>query len=481
MIPKTISIYIFFLLCFTTVINAGVLPPDSVPAPAATLADFTFAANASRPAVVHIKTYSRYTQEQMNLGPLEDFFREFYGDQYNSKPKEQQPKEEPELSGAGSGVIISANGLIITNNHITENAERIEVVLNDKRSFNAKIIGKDPTTDVALIKIETTGLQTIEYGDSDALKVGEWVLAVGNPFNLTSTVTAGIISAKGRNINILGTNNNMAIESFIQTDAAVNPGNSGGALVNLQGQLIGINTAIASPTGAFTGYSFAVPVNIVKKVISDLQKYGQVQRGLLGVMIRDLDAELAKEKKIENLAGVYVEDVNVGSSAEEAGLKKGDVILAINGIVVNSPSELQEIVALKRPGDVVKILYRRNNKEKEINATLKNKEGKTSMIHFDPEAVENRIGANLYEATIAELKRLRIAGGAKVVEIQPGRFMDAGVKEGFIITHVGKQKIKDVKDARALLESIKNKDIRLEGVYPNGEKAIYDVTGLSGN
>lgn len=465
---------IFSIAIYISVFNysaAALFPPDSVAPP--TLADFTYAAKIARPSVVHIKTYS--SKQAQGNSQLEDFFKEFYGDQYNGQQPTQPQSDEPELQASGSGVIIDANGIIITNNHIVEGAERIDVVLNDKRAYHATIVGTDETTDIAIIKINETGLNPMTYGNSEITQIGDWVLAVGNPFNLTSTVTAGIISAKGRNINILGGGNNMAIESFIQTDAAVNPGNSGGALVNLQGKLIGINTAIASPTGAFAGYSFAVPVNLVRKVVIDLMEFGQVQRGLLGVMIRDLNAELGKEKEIENLRGVYVEDVNENSAAEVSGLKVGDIITSVNGIEVNNPAQLQEVVALYRPGDKITIKYRRNGKEKETEATLRNKAGSIEVVRFDPNSIENRIGAILKDVESGELKKLKIAGGAQVTGLKAGKLREAGVKDGFIITHIDKQKVASVKEALTKLEKTQEAGVLLEGIYPSGEKAFYAV------
>lgn len=456
---------------------ALMLPPDSVTdVPPVTL-NFTQAAQMTTPSVVHIKTYSRYVPSSGNS--LEDFFRQFYGDQMPGRtPQEPQEEteKEPQLNASGSGVIASSDGYIITNNHIAENADKIEVILNDKRSFTAVLIGNDPTTDIALLKIDAEDLSAIQYGNSDNTQIGDWVLAVGNPFNLTSTVTAGIVSAKGRNINILGgTNNNMAIESFIQTDAAVNPGNSGGALVDLQGKLIGINTAIASPTGAFAGYSFAVPVNLVKKVVGDLKTYREVQRGFLGVIIRDLNAELAREKGIESLKGVYVEEVNAKSAAEVAGLQKGDIVTSINGLPVNTPAELQETVALQRPGDKVTLKYRRHGKEKETTAVLKNKSGTTEMIAFNPNALESKIGATLKEADPKELEKLKLSGGVKVTDLRPGRFKEAGIPEGFIITHIDKKKVNSVKEARAVLQNIQHEGVLIEGLGPDGKKAFFAI------
>jgi len=288
------------------------------------------------------------------------------------------PRGNPGLS-SGSGVIISPDGFIVTNNHVVDNASEIEVILYDNRSYEAEIIGTDPSTDLALIKVDERNLDFIKYGNSDDVKIGQWVLAVGNPFNLTSTVTAGIVSAKARNIGILRVENSLQIESFIQTDAAVNPGNSGGALVNLYGQLIGVNTAIATQTGSYSGYSFAIPVTLVKKVMDDLLEFGKVQRGLLGIRIADVNARLAEIEDLSVVKGVYVSQVNSNSAAEQAGIEPGDVIIKIDEVSVNNVAELQEIVARNRPGDKVTVHFIRNGKEKQTGAVLRNVDGNTTL------------------------------------------------------------------------------------------------------
>jgi serine protease Do len=329
--------------------------------------DFTEAARIVTPTVVHINTFAEKAQPNL----LEELFR-------GHMEREQRPREEGQgqenltLAGSGSGVIITSDGFIVTSYHIIENAERIEVTLNDKRFYVAEVAGIDPVTDLALLKIKEKNLPFVEFGNVDDLQVGEWIAAVGNPFNLTSTVTAGIVSAKGRQINILEGENGRAIESFIQTDAALNPGNSGGALVNMRGLLIGVNAAIASPTGVFAGYSFAVPVNIVEKVVKDIREFGEVRRGLLGVNIRDINPQLAEEAKLDDLSGAYVESVVAGTPAEKLGLQKGDVIIEFEGREINTAGELQEMVSLKRPGEEISITYRRNGKEVETETKLMN-------------------------------------------------------------------------------------------------------------
>lgn len=317
--------------------------------------DFTQAAERSVEAVVHVKT--KYYRQQQYVDP---FYQFFFG-----RPQQSQ---QPSAMASGSGVILSNDGYIVTNNHVIEDANEIEVVLNDKRTFTAQLIGTDPNTDLALLKIEATNLPTIEIGNSDDLRVGEWVLAVGNPFNLTSTVTAGIVSAKARSINIL--NSDMKIESFIQTDAAVNPGNSGGALVNTRGQLVGINTAIASQTGSYAGYAFAIPTAIMQKVVADLRQYGTVQRALLGIRMLDITQQVKDQLSLESMEGVYVGEVISGSAADKAGMKAGDVIVQVDGRPINASSQLQEQIGRKNPGDQITILVRRGHRSVSLQVTL---------------------------------------------------------------------------------------------------------------
>jgi Do/DeqQ family serine protease len=425
--------------------------------------DFTYAAERTIHAVVHVKTVSMENQTSGN--PLYDFF--FGGNRlYDAKP---QP-----IAGFGSGVIISSDGYIVTNNHVVDDAQNIEVTLNDKRTYKAKVIGRDPDTDIAVIKIDEKDLPFISYGNSDALMVGEWVLAVGNPYNLTSTVTAGIVSAKNRNLNILagnrGGDNNSAIESFIQTDAAVNPGNSGGALVNTKGEMIGVTTAIASPTGSYSGNSFAVPVAIVKKVAADIIEFGKVQRAMLGVSIKDIDDQFSKEKNFDKIEGVYVAGIMEGGAAQEAGLKEGDVILSVNGTKVNSSSELQEEVSKYRPNDKVELVLNHENKKKQISVTLRNMEGTTKILSKD-EAI-SVLGAQLAEVPAADKSKLGIKGGAKVLNIGKGKLGSAGVQNGFIITTINNQPVNSVDDVKRVLSGIK-KGVYLEGLYPNGVVAYY--------
>ncbi len=356
-----------------------------------------------------------------------------------------------------------------------DEAEKIEITLNDKRTFIAKVIGKDPATDLALLKIDETNLSYMTYGNSDNVKIGEWVLAVGNPFNLTSTVTAGIISAKARNINVL--ENDPAkgispIESYLQTDAAVNPGNSGGALVNTKGELIGINSAIASNTGSYTGYSFAIPVNMARKVVADLLEFGEVQRAYIGVNIRDLDAKLAREKNVSEIKGVYVAGLTQGGSGEEAGILEGDIITSVGETVVNNVPELQEQVSRYRPGDKINVSIKRNNQAKMLMLVLKNKNGNVDVVKKETIEVVSTLGAAFEPVGISELKKLGIQNGMRVSKLNSGKLLSAGIKEGFVIVNVDKTKISTIEDIKRVLEN-KRGGVLVEGIYPNGMKAYY--------
>jgi serine protease Do len=441
--------------------------------------NFIYAANYVTPAVVHVKTYYEASvhpgggRGNFQQSPFDEFFRDFFEEQQQGQGRPQQP-QGPQQQAAGSGVILSADGYIVTNNHVIENADKIEVTLNNKKTYTATLVGADPTTDLAVLKIEATDLPSVQFANSDDVQIGEWVLAVGNPFNLTSTVTAGIVSAKARNINILHDKDNLAIESFIQTDAAVNPGNSGGALVNLKGELIGVNTAIATPTGTYAGYSFAVPSALVKKVVGDLKEFGTVQRALLGVTIMDVTSELAKEKGIAELEGVYVAGVREGSAGERAGLKEGDVITKINEVKVNSSSELQEQVARFRPGDKVKVSYIRKGDLKVVDAELQNKLGETALIKKEEASLTNAMGAQLVRISKEEMRKLKIENGVKVVKVNSGKLKSAGIKDGFIIISVDKKPVENPDDVINMLE-IKKGAVLIEGVYPDGRKDYFAI------
>lgn len=426
--------------------------------------DLTIAAENSVKGVVHIKTQVKQQAFSGGSGnPLYDFFFGDRGGYY------QQPEQM--LQATGSGVIISDNGFIVTNNHVIEKSQAIKVVLHDNREYDAKLIGTDASTDLALLKIDAKDLHVIEWGNSDELKLGEWVLAVGNPFNLTSTVTAGIVSAKSRGIGISG--NNMSIESFIQTDAAVNPGNSGGALVNTRGELVGINTAIASRTGSFTGYSFAIPVSIVRKVVEDLKQYGEVQRALLGVKIQTVDAELAKENKLDKVEGVYIAEISEGGAAEDVGMKVGDVIVGINKVHVNTSNELQEQVSRYRPGDKISVSVKRDNKEKLFEVTLRNTRGNTEVIQDRM----NVLGAELATIGEKEKEKLNVRNGLVINKLSNGKLKSAGIKEGFVITSVNKRAVNTVDEIKEMLNRSRG-GVLIEGVYPNGQEAYY-VFGLN--
>lgn len=436
--------------------------------------NFVAAAAAVTPAVVHVMTeYAAEpaTQRQQQMDP---FLRQFFGDQL-----EQFHGQQPQGGGqgSGSGVIIAANGYIVTNNHVIDKASKIEVVLDDKRKFEAELVGADPNTDLAVLKVKADNLPFVKYGNSDDVKVGQWVLAVGNPFNLNSTVTAGIISAKGRNIDILRRKDNMGIESFIQTDAVVNPGNSGGALVNLNGDLIGINSAIASHTGSFEGYAFAIPSSLASKVVDDLLKYKVVQRALLGVQIQEVDAKLASEKKLNTLNGVYVQGLTQGSAASQAGLKMGDIITQINGVAVNTSSQLQEQVARFRPGDKIKVSYVRDGGTSTTEATLRNATGTTGVVREAPATASlSYEGATFSAVPARDLAKLGLEGGAKISGIKNSVFRETGMADGFIITRIDKNQVAKPADVKTYLDQAReNSGALVEGVYPDGRKAYYPI------
>ncbi len=434
---------------------SGMTPESSI--------DFIKASEVSLPAVVHVKT--EYAPQRSQF-----YYYDPFNDQYWNAPR-----QKPQM-GSGSGVIISGDGYIVTNNHVIKDAEKVEVTLHDRRTYTAKVIGKDPATDIALLKIEESNLPYLLYGNSDEVKVGEWVLAVGNPFNLTSTVTAGIVSAKGRNMGILEgdpSRDMYPVESFIQTDAAVNPGNSGGALVNTRGQLVGINSAIASNTGSYAGYSFAVPVNLTKKVVNDLLEFGKVQRAYLGVSIRDIDSKLMEEKDIDgNLKGIYVTGISQGGGADEAGMREGDVILKVGEVEVNNVPELQEQIGLFRPGDKVALKIRRDGAEKLVNVTLRSRNGETVIAKSERGKVLSILGANFERVSESEMKKLGIEAGVKIVAMDAGKLRSAGIKEGFIITSIDKKKIYSLDDVKLALEN-KEGGVLIEGIYTNGMKAYY--------
>jgi serine protease Do len=417
--------------------------------------DFTYAAEQTVHAVVHVRTSMMVSGQYNN--PIMEWF---YGDKY---------KESREMKGYGSGVIISPDGYIITNNHVIENAEKVNVKLNDNREFEAKIVGRDPSTDIALLKIKADNLTYIKYGDSDLLKLGQWVLAVGNPFNLTSTVTAGIVSAKGRSLGIL--DDKYRIESFIQTDAALNMGNSGGALVDTKGLLVGITSAIISPSGAYAGNSFAIPVNIVKKVVEDLRQYGEVQRAIIGVSLDDVTPEIAEKEDLKEIKGAYLTNVVPDGSAAVAGLKEKDVITKFNGVSVASVSELQEQVGKYRPGDKADITFVRRGKEMTVPIVLKNLEGTTKYVTAGAGGGVV-FGAKLESLSSSDMGNYKISNGVKVVELNDGMFKEIGIRKGYIILTVNGKKVKTASDVREITNNGQTLT-SIEGIQSNGTVFSY--------
>lgn len=419
--------------------------------------DFTAAAEKVMPAVVHIRSTQQTRNQQT---PDYDPFRDFFGPRFPNGPSQS----------SGSGVIINENGYIVTNNHVVQDADAVEVTLYDNRTFKAEVIGSDPDTDLALVKIAEKGLPYLSFVDSDKAKVGEWVLAVGNPFNLNSTVTAGIISAKGRNINILGRNSEgvrTAIESFIQTDAAINPGNSGGALVELNGGLLGINTAIASNTGSYAGYGFAVPSNIVSKIVEDLIKFGTVQRGWLGVSIGNVNSEMAREFDLAVQSGAYVSGFADNSAAKEAGIKEGDVVVRIDETPIRSSTALTEYIGLRRPGDKVNVVVNRKGKELTFPVVLTGRHGETGIIKPEEKAGIAALGIDLEEVDAKLLKKLDLTNGVRVSSLGNGRIARyTEMREGFIITKVNDIPVKSVKDVSDILKKTKSGElITFSGTY----------------
>ena len=430
--------------------------------------NFVYAAQHVKPGVVFIRsTYDGTSGSRYDL--LEDFY-DYFGDRDGDGERENPHRGQPSRA-SGSGVLISEDGYIATNNHVIEGANSIEITLHDNRLYEAELIGTDPTTDLALLKIDADQLPHLSFGNSDDIQVGEWVLAVGNPFGtLTSTVTAGIVSAKARNINILQDANGQQIEAFIQTDAAVNRGNSGGALVNLRGELVGINTAIATQTGSYAGYSFAVPATLVQKVMNDLLEFGSVQRALLGISIRDVNAKLAKDKKLDVVAGVLVEGVGAGTAASEAGMEPGDVIVKINEQKIMNVAQLQELVARNRPGDAVKVTYWRDGEVTEVAATLKGTMGRAQPIPRPQEI--NLEGGRFIDPPADVLEKLEIEGGALLVELGDGKWREAGLEEGFVVTGIDKT---EIISAEQLQEVMAGKDggILIEGFRSDGSQAFF--------
>lgn len=445
--------------------------------------DFTQAAEKTVNAVVCIKSFTNRSSRQSYGGyggsdPF-DMFEFFFGQPRQQQPQRRQQRpggsDEQVQSGLGSGVILTDDGYIVTNNHVIDGATKLEVLLNDNSVYIARIVGTDEASDLALIKIDAKGLSPVTFGDSEDLKIGEWVLAVGNPFGFTSTVTAGIVSAKARSLG-QASGRPIGIESFIQTDAALNPGNSGGALVNLKGELVGINSAIYSNTGSYTGFSFAIPATIVKKVMTDLRQYGTVQRAVLGCTVMDLNSELAKEKDITaTKVGVYIESVEDRSTAKELGLQKGDVVVAINDKDVHNRAQLVEQLNKFRPGDQISVSYYRDNKRYTKSATLRNNQGSTGITKKND---FTSLGCAFTQPSREVMNNLGISRGVQVSGLKSGAFRDAGVKDGFIIMDINDTPVSSADDVEAVYEqAMKGSDhvLFLTGMYPTGKKVYYAV------
>lgn len=436
--------------------------------------DLTYAAENAVRAVVSIdkKGEVRRRSGQPGYNPLWEFFGfpQGYGEQQR-QPESAEP--EMRVLGSGSGVLITADGYIVTNNHVVDNAKELDVTLNDGRKFSARLIGTDPTTDVALIKIDDAeNLPFLPFGDSNALRLGEWVLAIGTPYSLESTVTAGIVSAKGRRLNVI--EDKMGLESFIQTDAAVNPGNSGGALVNTKGELIGINTLITSPTGSFAGYSFAIPSSIVRKVVTDLQEYGIVQRALLGIEYYDIDArfieEMGEETGVKERGGIYINEVNAGGAAEEAGIKKGDVLVEMNGVRIADGATLSEQIARYRPNDKVKVSVKRDGEVKQFDVTFRNRTGRTDLLAKDTYDAAAALGGQFAQVSDRYKRELNIDHGLVVTRVnEEGILREAGVQRNFIITHINDAPIRSASDLNRITTDITS----IDGVYPDGKSIRY--------
>lgn len=424
--------------------------------------DLREAARKAVPGVVHVKTIQMGREHVGN--PFLDYFFGGGG----------QGRQVPMTTGYGSGVIISGDGYIVTNNHVIRDADRVIVVLNDKKEYEAKVIGQDANTDIALLQIEGKNFPYVEYGNSDDVSLGEWVLAVGNPYNLTSTVTAGIISAKARELGMH--RGQMNLESFLQTDAAINPGNSGGALVNARGELIGINTLIQSPTGAYSGYAFAIPVNIARKVVNDLKEYGSVQRAVLGISMTGLTPALAEELGTKEISGIYVHEVLEGGAAQKAGMKKGDVIRGVNGIEVKTAPEFQEQLGKYRPGATVQLLVKRKGDEKVVDVTLQNSYGDTALGKAQDFGV---LGVKVSPLSREDRARYRINKGAKITEMKNGKFKAAGLEKGYIIVKINDYIVYDEEDLAKAVASVRDGGVFVTALSPKGRVEYFAFSLLN--
>ena len=480
---KMKSLMVVVALSGMTLSMGGVCEAYAAPLPPAGHVDLTYAAEKALPSVVHIKYVqtSKVRSVDVQSDPFEDFFSDpfgFFGNPGGGSGKggtQRRQVQTPRREASGSGVIISSDGYIATNNHVVDGADELTVTLNDNREFSARIIGTDPTTDLALIKIDASSLPAISIGDSEKLKVGEWVLAIGNPFNLNNTVTAGIVSAKARSLYANG------VESFIQTDAAINAGNSGGALVNTNGELIGINAMLYSQTGSYSGYGFAIPTSIMTKVVEDLKKYGTVQRALLDIQGQDvhnyIDSQRSRGEEVDlgTNEGVYVGKVNEGGAGSDAGLVEGDVIISLDGKPVTKMAELQEVLASKRPGDKVHIVFLHNKKRQEKTVTLKNAQGNTGIVK---PADLDVLGASFKELDDAKKRQLGISYGLEVIKVNNGALKDAGVVKGFIIQRVNDEVVRSLDDLQKIVKDAstsKEPVLYIQGVFPTGKKKYFAI------
>jgi len=468
---------------------AGVQEPGKLPVnyagffdknlPPAGAIDFTAASVSATPAVVHIKTKTKARQVSNNLPRGRNPFSDLFGDGFDDFFGGPRSQTIPEQRASGSGVLISNDGYIVTNNHVVDGADEVNVTLTNRKSYKATVVATDPSTDIAVVKIEGKNFPYLVYGNSDDVKLGQWVLAVGYPLTLDVTVTAGIISAKARSIGINSRQSETPIESFLQTDAAVNPGNSGGALINTDGQLIGVNSAIASPTGSYAGYSYAIPVNIVKKIVNDLIKFGTAQRAYLGInyIPDNTPEEKKREMGVIEGEGVYVNDAPAGGAAQLAGIKKGDFVTKINGVTINSGTEMVEQVTRYKPGDQVDVTYVRNGKENTVKLTLKNKVGNTSVVKN--QGIIEKLGAELETLDKKKAATYDIPGGVVVKKLGNGAIKNTKIQEGFVITSVNGQDVKTVEEFKLALEANKGSTVKLEGIYPGYESSYGYPLNLS--
>lgn len=485
---KKIANYLMSAICLVSIaFSVAAFNKAGAATPAGQPVDLTYAADKALPSVVHIKYVQNSKVKTVNVesDPFSDFFSDPFGDFFGrgNGGTRQRQVQTPKRTATGSGVIISSDGYIVTNNHVVEGADELTVTLNDNKEFSARIVGTDKSTDLALIKIDGKNLPAIAIASSDDVKVGEWVLAIGNPLGLNNTVTAGIISAKARTLGASQT----GIESFIQTDAAINAGNSGGALVNTKGELVGINAMLYSQTGSYSGYGFAIPTTIMNKVVDDIKKYGMVQRALLGITGSDVknyvdsQKDAGKDIDLGTMEGVYVNSVNDDGSAAAAGLKQGDVIIALDGQKVTKMAELQEGIAKKRPGDKITITYLRDKKKHTETVTLKNEQGTTKMVKNNADL--DILGASFREVTDAQKKQLGINYGLEVIKVNNGKLKDAAIGKGFIILKVNDTNIKTISDLQeAVKDASTSKEpvLYIKGTYPTG-RVKYFVIPLEDN